>query len=118
MGDEKDKGQKYTKTPAAEMSRPFMLRYREAVYVRPYDSEVGEYDPPRVKRVYDPKRPNVGDDSGGYHNDPLPPEWITQRTKPVKSRWVYVFQKLGDKITWFGEYSVNDQGSYYPVDMK
>src|SRR5262245_29750276 len=35
MGDEKDKGRKYTKTPAAEMSRPFVLKNVEIEYVDP-----------------------------------------------------------------------------------
>src|SRR5215831_17952360 len=108
---------KYTKTPAAQMSRPFLVRYKVVEYSRPIDREVGEYDPPRTKRVYDPTRPNIGSDSGGYHDDPLPPDWIREATRAVKSRWLYVFQKLGDKITWFGEFWVDDQGGYHPVDM-
>jgi hypothetical protein len=121
MGGEKDQNQGNTgvkeKAPVTIMSRLFSLRYRTAEYLPPYDREVGDIDPPNTRRVYDPNNPGDPRD-GGYRNEPLPPTWITIKTKMVKSRWIYIFQKLGDKITWYAEYRASDTGSYHPVDMK
>lgn len=106
------------RSPAAIMSRPFSLRYREAEYLPPYDREVGDIDPPNTRRVYDPTRGGGDPRDQGYHNDPLPPTWIAIRTKMVKNRWIYIFQKLGDRITWYAEYRATGTGSYQLVDMQ
>src|SRR5262245_23739715 len=98
MGDEKDQGQKYVKTPAAEMSRFFVLKNVEVEYVDPKDVEVGTPDADRP----------IG--------NPVTNTILVHKT--LTNRWVNIFQRLGDKVAWFAEYWLDEKGLVHPVDMK
>jgi len=98
MGDPTPKDAKYTKVPTAEMSRLFALKNVEVEFVNPVDSEVGQKDP------------------DGPLGNPAPNCMLVHKT--LTSRWVYIFQSLGDKITWFAEHWLDKDGLLHPVDMK
>ena len=95
MGDKTAKEEKYTKDSAADMSRLFILKNVEIEYVDPVDSEVGQKDP------------------DGPIGNPSPNTMLVHKT--LTSRWVYIFQSLADKITWYAEYWLDEKGLVHPV---
>src|SRR5262249_33303678 len=123
------------KTPAAGMSQPFLLRYKVVEYDPPTDNEVGEpnsyegrlvRDPGYVAKIHYPstdikKNRQESDDSGPGERDGWrwePATNLYEDVHAIKNRWVYVFQRAGDEITWYAEYWLSDTGYYYPVDME
>ena len=80
------------------MSRLFGLKNVELEYMDPKDVEVGTPDPDRPL------------------GNPAPNTMLVHKT--LTNRWVYVFQSLGDKVTWFAELWFDEKGFIHPVDMK